>query len=144
MFLDFPVHKFGVGFDSFEESRRELLDNIRKAQSSFPPYNIKKIEDNKYVVEIAAAGYTMSEFDIELDKDVLRIHCVPDVKEKFEYIHRGLTNKSWTREFILNKGVEVKDAKLINGLLVINLEHKIPEEMKPKKIKIDTRQMLTE
>lgn len=150
MFLDFPFDKLGVGFDTLAETRKNMYENLKRAQNAFPPYNIRKNGTNKYVVEIAAAGYSLGDFDIELDQDVLRIKCNPPKEDDASFVHRGLTYKHWTREFVLNEGVSVKNATLFNGMLKVFLEHLVPEEKKPLKINIeqpkakDTRMLLNE
>jgi molecular chaperone IbpA len=135
------IDRWGVGFDTISNTRKTLFDSVKTSiDTNFPPYNIRKVGDNKYVVEIAAAGYTLGEFDITVDKDVLRIACTPNKEhEKYyeqSFIYRGLTSKPWLRNFILSDGVEVKDATLLNGLLTVFLEHFVPQEDKPKKINI--------
>lgn len=143
--------KFIVGFDSIAETRKNMLDAIqRSAQVTYPPYNIRKTADNNYVVEIAAAGFSFGDFDITLDDDVLSIKCTPPKDEEATFLYRGLTSKSWQRDFVLNDNVVVKNASLVNGMLKIFLEHLVKEEKKPIKINIaqptakQTRQLLNE
>lgn len=140
MFIDndFPFSRFGVGFDTLANTRRNLLESIRQStQVAFPPYNIRKDGDNKYVIEIAAAGYTLGDFDIILEEDALRIKCSPPKEDPTNFLHQGLTYKSWTRDFVLNDGVKIKNATLLNGMLKIFLEHNVPQEKKPIKINIE-------
>lgn len=143
--------KFIVGFDSIAETRKNMLEAIqRSAQITYPPYNIRKTADNNYVVEIAAAGFSLADFDITLDEDVLSIKCSPPKDDESTFLYRGLTSKSWQRDFVLNDNVVVKDASLFNGMLKIFLEHLVKEEKKPLKINIsqpkakDTRTLLNE
>lgn len=153
MFLDstFPFDRFGVGFDSLANTRRNLLETIRsQAQISFPPYNIRKDGENKYVIEIAAAGYSLGDFEITLEDDALRIKCTPPKEDSTNFLHQGLSYKTWTRDFVLNEGVKVSNATLLNGMLKIFLEHIVPQQKKPVKINIDApkekthRQLLNE
>lgn len=140
MFLDkFPYEKFGVGFDSIEETRRNLLEQIRANTTSYPPYNIRKTSETEYVIEIAAAGFSIDAFDITLEDEFVRVKCTPPVEAEANFIHRGLTNKSWTREFVLNNGVKVVSASLTDGLLRINLEYEQSPKKKTVKISIDGR-----
>lgn len=139
MYLNnFPFERFGVGFETIADTRRSLLESINKqTQLTYPPYNIRKNGEGKYVVEIAAAGAAMADFDITLEEDVLHIKCTPPKSEGAEFIHQGLTYKAWMRDFVLKDGVKVKNATLINGMLRVFLEHVAAEEKKPLKINID-------
>ena len=143
--------KFIVGFDSIAETRKTMLENLqRSAQIAYPPYNIRKTAENKYVVEIAAAGFVMGDFDITLDGDLLSIKCNPPKETEDNFLYRGLTAKAWQRDFVLSEDVVVKDATLLNGMLRIFLDHMVKEEKKPLKINIsqptakDTRTLLNE
>ena len=128
-----------------------VVEQVRKnAENSFPAYNIRKNGDNKYTIEIAAAGLDLGSFDITLDKDVLSIKCNPEKQDPKNFLYQGLSYKNWMREFILNDGVEIKNASLLNGLLKIELEKYVKDTAAPKKINIDApsakknRQVLNE
>ena len=129
--------RFGVGFDTIADTRRNLLENIKRAQSAFPPYNIRKSGDNKYIIEIAAAGYSLGDFEMTLEEDVLHITCTPPKEDSKDFVHQGLSYKAWSRDFILKDGVKVKNASLVNGMLKVFLEYITAEEKKPLKINID-------
>lgn len=143
MFLDFP---FANGFDDIHNARKTIYEHIKRAESStnYPPYNIRKKTENYYAIEIAAAGYSLSDFDIEFENGLLRIKCNPPKEDASTFIHRGLTNKSWLREFVLNDSVIVKSANLANGILEISLEQIVPEHKKPLKINIGSAILLNE
>jgi len=115
----------------------DILGSLQKTAATFPPYNVRNIGENKYAIEIAAAGYDIGSFEITLDKDVLHVKCAGNATDKMgEYLYRGLTNKPWVRDFVLNTGVTVLGASMINGLLKVELERLIPENQKPRKIDI--------
>lgn len=120
-------------------TRNTLLKSLQETATSggYPPYNIAKDGTDKYVIEIAAAGSTIDEFDITCNGGDLRVVCTPKKKENVEYIRQGLTYKKWTREFALNVGVTTKGAELTNGILRVFLEYTAP---KVNSTKIEIRQ----
>jgi len=135
--LDIPsMHKFGIGFDS-------MLDELLRITSSqnnnnYPPYNIIQFSENSFAIELAIAGFSEGEIDISLEGHVLVINGskIRDLDKPKEYLHQGISNRDFHREFTLADHVKVKDAVNENGILTIHLERIIPEEMKPKKIAI--------
>jgi molecular chaperone IbpA len=139
-----------IGFDTVLERIREAAETMPKIPS-YPPYNIKKIDDEHFVIEMAVAGFGKHNLDIELKDDTLSISGSLDADEK-DYLYQGIANRAFTRKFTLADTVVVKNAELANGLLRIALERFIPEEKKAKKIDIldpfgvqeTTKQLLTE
>jgi len=130
--------KFGVGFDDLFDRISEFHDNVAKNIPNYPPYNIKKVEDNKYVIEMAVAGFGKSDIEIttEDDKLVIKGNVESDDTPQDDLLWQGLALRPFTRMFTLNDQVEVKNAEMINGLLKVSLERIIPEDKKPKKIEI--------
>jgi len=108
----------------------------KKTTSSFPPYNVKKIDEDNYVVELAVAGYDRDDIDVTVDKDTLIIKSERENDEKSEYIHKGIAGRNFTQTFTLGEYMIVKSASLDNGLLSVKIEREIPEEAKPRQIKI--------
>ena len=135
--FDIPsIHKFAVGFDGvFDEILR--LSNQQK-DSNYPPYNIVKHSDNKFVIELAVAGFKEGDITVTLDKNTLTIEGSQsvDLDTNVEYLHRGISARNFTRTFTLADHVEVVDAVVTNGIMGITLERKVPEELQPKKIAI--------
>lgn len=139
-----------IGFDQVLERIREAAETMPKAPT-YPPYNIKKIDDEHFIIEMAVAGFGKQNLDIEL-KDGELIITGSHEGDKNDYIYQGIANRAFTRKFTLEDTVIVKNAELINGLLKIALERYIPEEKKAKKIDImdpfgvqeATKQFLTE
>ena len=130
------ITPFSVGFDRVFD---RLVDYDSSYTGGFPPYNIRKTDDFKHVIEIALAGFSKSEIDVILTDGVLEIKSsnLPTTeKPKDDMIHKGIAKRSFTRKFTLADDIEVKDAKLENGLLVIDLEQIVPEHKKPKTIKV--------
>jgi molecular chaperone IbpA len=103
----------------------------------YPPYNIKKVDENRYVIELAVAGFGKADIDIELQEGKLSIRGNCDSAESTEYLYKGIAERGFKREFTLADNVEVKSSSLANGMLKIWLEAFIPEEKKPKKVKIE-------
>ena len=132
--LDIPsIHKFGIGFDSmFDELNR--IHN-QQTQTNYPPYNIVKVSEDNFLIELAVAGFSEGEVDIKLENRVLTIKGTKTSTD-VEYLHKGISNRDFFREFTLAEFVEVASAVQKDGILTINLERIIPEEKKPKSIAI--------
>lgn len=143
------LDKFFVGADSLFDRLTKAQQDFAKSIPAYPPFNIKKTDDNHYVIEIACAGFSKNEVDIELDGDKLVISGKSATDEaEGDFIYRGLAKRAFERTFLVNDKIEVKSAEMVNGLLRITLENLV-EANKKVKIAIDdfsekTRQLLTE
>jgi molecular chaperone IbpA len=128
----FPDPLF-IGFD-------KMFDKLASATpgqtNNYPPYNIVKIEDHKYELQLAIAGFRINELDIELKDGVLHIEGKKEVEEAKNYLHKGISARAFRRAFTLADTIVVKGADLADGILTINLENIIPEDKKPRKILI--------
>jgi molecular chaperone IbpA len=136
LFKDFD--RFYVGFDDQFNRLAKMHDDIAKNIPNYPPYNIKKTDDNKYTIELAVAGFAKSNIDIsfEDDKLIVKGFTTDDDQAGKNYLYQGIANRAFTRMFALNDQVEVQSAELVNGMLKIFLERIIPEHKKPKKIEV--------
>ena len=128
---------YAVGFD---RQFNRLTDYVKHQQqpTGFPPYNIQKVEDFKYTIELALAGFSKEDIELEVADGVLTVRSVKendDVDDEWT-LHRGISYRKFNRKFTLADDVVVNDAKLENGLLTIELEQIVPEEKKPRLIKI--------
>ena len=123
-----------VGFDSMFD---RLFGDIQRTEtsSSFPPYNIRKDEEEKYTIEMAVAGFSQEDLEVELKEGVLTIRSKSEKEEK-EYLHRGIARRAFSRSFTLSDDIVVKGADLVNGMLTIDLERIVPEEKKSRLIEI--------
>lgn len=121
-----------VGFDQLVKS----LTDFPKIPT-YPPYNIKKTDENTYVIELAVAGFGKQDIELTLEKGTLTIKGNINQEETPDYLFKGIADRAFTRTFTLADTVEVKNADLINGMLKIWLERFIPESAKPKKIEIN-------
>ena len=135
MFKDFD--KLFVGFDDQFNRIAKIHDDLTKNIPSYPPYNIKKVEDNKYVIEMAVAGFSKSEIEIEFADDKLIVKGNAKEDEATDYLFKGIAARNFTRTFALNDQIEIKGAGLVNGMLKIALERIIPEHKKAKKIEVE-------
>lgn len=137
-----------VGFDEIIKRLATATENFPK-MATYPPYNIRKVAENKYVIEIAVAGFGQQDLEIEMKEGVLSVKGSVESKDATDYLFKGIADRAFTRQFTLADTVEVKNADLINGMLKIWLERFIPEEKKAKKVPINekestTKQFLTE
>jgi molecular chaperone IbpA len=139
VFKDFD--KFFVGFDEQFSKMQKLHDDVTKNIPNYPPYNIKKIDDKHYVIEMAVAGFGESELDIQIDggKLVVKGNVATSEDDKAQTLFQGIAARAFTRTFALNDQIEVKNAELFNGMLKIALEKLVPEEKKPTKVPVKTR-----
>ena len=143
--LNLPTfHRHMIGFDRmFDEMDRLFENSPNNGSTGYPPYNIAKLNDDEFMVSLAVAGFAMDNLSIEKDKDVLKIEGkAPKGDDEVNYVHRGIAGRNFVREFTLADHVNVKVAKLENGMLNIHLVREVPEEMKPKKIEINAGPVL--
>jgi len=137
-----PLYRSFVGFDrmaSLINSATQSLD----AATTYPPYNVARIDENAYKIELAVAGFGEDELEIESHENVLTVigHKAkaandPDNSEGPDYLHRGIAERGFERKLQLADHVLVTGADLKNGLLVISLKRELPEALKPRKIEI--------
>lgn len=136
------MDKMFVGFeDQFDRLARLHHEATAVKAPNYPPYNIRKVEELKYVIEIAVAGFRRDEIDIEYaeNKLIVKGEINRDDKESADFLFKGIADRSFTRTFVLDDQVEIRGAALENGMLMIALERVIPEEKKPKKIDLMDR-----
>jgi molecular chaperone IbpA len=134
VFKDFD--KFFVGFDDTYNRLSKIHDDLTQSIPNYPPYNIKKINDNTYVIELAVAGFARQDIEVVLEDNKLIIKGTSsDDTENF--IFKGIANRAFTRTFALDDRIVIKDAAMFNGMLKIALEKIIPEHRKPRKIEIN-------
>ena len=132
---------FSVGFDSIFEEFDRMLDSTERYNSNYPPYNICKLNDNDYKIEVALAGYSRDDIEIELKDNTLTVRNKINEKvvndESNGVIHKGISTRQFERSFTISEDIKVKNADLKNGLLNIDLERIVPEEKKPRLININ-------
>lgn len=140
--FDIPtITKFGIGFDRmFDELSR--LQEVTST-TNYPPYNIIEVTDDKYIIELAVAGFKEGEIDITVHNRSLTIRgkrqiatVINEDGQETKYIHQGIGGRSFERTWPIAEYVEVTSAIQENGILSVTLERKVPEEKKPKSIAI--------
>ena len=133
--MDFdPFRNYTIGFDKIFDS---LLEVSKINTSNFPPYNIRKIGDGKYEIELALAGFTKDDIKVELKEGTLSVSAKKEEKDSENLVHQGIASRSVLRKFSLSEYMEIEDADFKDGMLKIKCFENIPEEKKPKVIKIN-------
>ncbi len=131
-----PLYRSTVGFDRLAS----LFDQVADSVPTYPPYNIERTDENKYRISIAVAGFAETDLNVEVRDGVLSVVGKQDEAQKTEkpgFLYQGIAGRAFDRRFQLADHVEVKGAKLENGLLHIDLERSVPEEKKPRRIAIN-------
>ena len=139
--FDIPaLTKFGIGFDNmFDELMRV---SAQQSSTNYPPYNIVQINDDEYLISVAVAGFGHDNLSVTKDKKFLIIegkHAAEDVEVEDPtaiYLHKGISERSFRREFQLADHVEISNAHLELGILSVHLKREVPEDAKPKTIAI--------
>jgi molecular chaperone IbpA len=136
--LDFsPLFRSTVGFDRLFD----LLDSVNQYDSNqaYPPYNIERTDENHYRIVLAVAGFAEKDLNVEVREGVLSVQGkLESERDKSGYLYQGIAGRAFERRFQLAEHVEIRGAKLENGLLHIELERVVPEERKPRRIPINS------
>jgi molecular chaperone IbpA len=134
-----PLFRSTVGFDRLAD----MLDSVSQFDTgvSYPPYNIERVDENHYRISLAVAGFGDKDLNVEVKEGVLAVQgkreSEKEPAQNKHYLYQGIAGRSFERRFQLAENVEVKGAQLENGLLHIDLERKVPEEKKPRRIVIN-------
>jgi len=135
-----PLFRQSVGFDRFNDLFETALR--KETGNTYPPYNIEKYGENNYRIVIAIAGFEESELHLQVERGVLTVTGAKHAPQKAEdaatvtYLHQGIAQRSFKLSFNLADRIEVKGASLADGLLNVELEQVVPEEVKPRRIEI--------
>ena len=129
---------YAVGFDRvFDRLNTYVANQNHMTPTGFPPYNIRREGDYNYVIEMALAGMSKDDLEVEVADQTLTVRSVEKkADEGGELLHRGISYRQFSRSWTLADEVVVSDAKMENGMLMIHLEHVVPEEKKPRTVKI--------
>ena len=133
-----PLSQSTLGFDRFFDDVEKLLNmDVQKTISNFPPHNIIKVDDTRYVVELAVAGFSKDEIDISVNQGELTVkgEKTSDT-DKVQYLHKGIGTRSFTKTLTIADTIEVRGAEFKDGILRIGLENIVPDSKKPRKIEI--------
>jgi len=135
------LRPFSVGFDSIFEEFDRMLESSERYNSNYPPYNIHKVNETDYKIEIALAGYSKEDIELELKENTLTVRNKAKEKvineESNEVIHKGIATRQFERSFTISEDIKVKNVTLKNGLLNIDLKRIVPEEKKSRLIEIN-------
>src|SRR6201995_759743 len=135
-----PYFRSTVGFDQLFNR----LEQAVEAGNGYPPYNIERSDETHYRISIAVAGFAEKDLNVEVRDGVLTVVGKrEDSAEKASYLHQGIAGRAFERRFQLAEHVEVRAAKLENGLLHVDLERVVPEEKKPRRITINAPELKT-
>ena len=126
---------YSIGFDNLFD---RLFDIDLESSGTYPPYNISKVDDNNYIIEMALAGFNKDDIEVELADSELTVRSKKreNSNKDVNLIHQGISHRSFNRKFTLSEEILVKNAEMKNGMLIIKLEKFIPENKKPKLISI--------
>ena len=128
---------YAVGFDRvFDRLNTYVVNQNTITPTGFPPYNIRKEGDYNYVIEMALAGLSKNDLEVEVADGTLTVRSKDKQEAGGDLVHRGISYRKFTRSWTLADDVVVNDAKMKDGMLLIHLEHVVPEEKKPQLIKI--------
>jgi molecular chaperone IbpA len=132
-----PFYRNTIGIDRLFDRITAQIDSA-SAGGNYPPYDIVKTGDDRYEIRVAAAGFRQGEIDVEFHEGRLTVRGMhnTEVTPEVEYLHHGISNRSWVRSWTLADYVEVKSAVMQDGILTVKLERIVPDTQKPKKIEI--------
>ena len=135
------ISPFAVGFDRTFDTLA-LIASSRAKETNYPPYNIRKVSDDQYTIELAVAGFEEKDIDIELAEENLSITGKRAKEVTEEFLHQGLASRDFVKKFVLSDDMVIKGAALSNGMLFVGVERIIPEEKKPRKIELTSKNNL--
>lgn len=136
-----PLYRSFVGLDRMAGLIDAATQQLDSTGSAYPPYNIAQIGEDQYNIELAVAGFSQDDIEIESHENVLTITGRKGLREADEntsYLHRGIAERGFERRFQLADHVKVTNARLENGLLSVSLLRELPEALKPRKIEIES------
>ena len=134
-FFSTPMARQFVGFDSLFEELNSLAD---RKEPNYPAYNIAKDDDEHYRIEVALAGFTQDDINIQTEKGILTVDA-SKAEDSGNYIHQGIAKRAFSKMFRLAEYMKVNDAQFIDGILTVFLQKEVPEADRPKKIEINTK-----
>ena len=130
---------FMIGFDDVFKQFEDLSKTAQKAVA-YPPYNIKQVKENKYVIEMAVAGFAKTDIEVTLEGNKLVIKGnTQETDDANSYIFKGIANRNFVRQFTLADKIEIKDAEIVNGMLQIWLENMVKAQDMVKKITVKSK-----
>ena len=133
-----PLYRATVGFDQMADLMDRVIRDNANAQTTYPPYNIEKTGEDAWAIEIAVAGFTDDELNVEQRENALVVSArKSDDDQGRTYLHRGIATRAFERRFHLADHVRVEGARHVNGMLIVELKREVPEALKPRRIAIE-------
>jgi len=141
--IDLPTfmnsaHRHFIGVDRLMD---RMMSNLNSNEAGYPPYNVVKLDDDSFVIELAVAGFSKNSIDITVQDSVLNIEGEQETDDRSDketnYLYKGISSRKFRRTFNLADYVEVKDATVKDGVLKVILERHVPEELKPRTIPVN-------
>ena len=133
--LNVPRSLF-VGFEGLFDELERIHTSARTGSDNYPPHNIVKIDDEKFLIELAVAGFTKEDISLEVKDGILKIRGAVGNDDEREYAHKGISSRKFEKSFRLSEFVVIDGADLENGILVVYARVELPEERRPRKIEI--------
>lgn len=124
-----------VGFEHLFDDLERIHGSARSGDN-YPPHNIVKLDDENFVIEMAVAGFSSEDINIEVKEGILAISGEVSNEDERAYVHKGISSRKFEKSFRISEFVVVDGADLVDGILVINLRVELPEEKRPRKINI--------
>jgi len=125
-------------FIGFEPILNELerIHSAGRAQDNYPPHNVVKVDDENFIIELAVAGFSEEDIQVEVKDGILLVMAEHSEKDEREYAHKGISSRKFEKSFRLSEFVVIDGANLVNGILVVNARVEVPDERRPRKIEI--------
>ena len=125
-------------FIGFEPILNELerIHSAGRAQDNYPPHNVVKVDDENFIIELAVAGFSEEDIQVEVKDGILLVMASHSEKDEREYAHKGISSRKFEKSFRLSEFVVIDGANLVNGILVVNARVEVPDERRPRKIEI--------
>jgi len=140
-----PFYRNSIGIDRLFDRIVSQIDSA--ASTNYPPYDIVRTGDETYEIRVAVAGFTQAEIDVEFNNGQLIVKGEKNAEAtpqlEVEYLHHGISGRSFVRTFSVAEYVEVRDAVLADGILTVKLERLVPESQRPKKIAVSYQPTLS-
>jgi molecular chaperone IbpA len=133
--LNVPRSLF-VGFESLFDELEGIHNSARSGNDNYPPHNIVKIDEEKFHIELAVAGFTEKDISLEVKDGILKVKGRVESDEKRQYAFKGISSRKFEKSFRLSEFVVIDGADLENGILVVYARVEVPEERRPRKIEI--------
>ena len=124
-------------FIGFEPILNELerIHSAGRSQDNYPPHNVVKVDDENFIIELAVAGFSPEDINVEVKDGILLVKGESSSDDR-EYAHKGISSRKFEKSFRLSEFVVIGGADLVNGILVVNARVEVPEERRPRKIEI--------